>query len=116
MAHRYPSWTLLLSVVSMSFVLACRSSGNGSGTEKTSTPDPQLGIAQCDEYLVKLRRCISEHAPAEKRKALEKNLAQTRASWTELAANPGTRPSLDQSCGFALRSAKATAQALSCEW
>jgi len=116
MAHRYPSWTLLLSVVSLSFVVACRASETSSGSHKKSAPEPQIGVAQCDEYLSKLGRCILEHAPAEKRQALEKNLAQTRASWTALAANEGTRPSLDQSCGFALRSAKATAEALSCAW
>jgi len=118
MTQRHSSWTLFLSVGSIIFVLACRSSNSGSGSTsgKSDTDEAPIGIGPCDEYLKKVARCIAEHAPPNKREALQKNLTQTHASWTALAANPGTRPSLGQSCGFALKSAKATMQALSCEW
>jgi len=36
--------------------------------------------------------------------------------WTALASNPGTRPSLDQTCEFVLTSIKASFSSLSCEW
>jgi len=118
MAHRHSSWTLLLSVGSIVLVLACRSadSGSGSTSGKSDTEGAPIGIGQCDDYLKKVGRCIAEHAPTNKREALKKNLTQQHASWAALAANPGTRSSLGQSCGFALKSAKATMQALSCEW
>lgn len=119
MTHRYSSWTLLLSVGSIGLVLGCRSSPSGTGGESTGkagAAETRIGVARCDEYLAKVRRCISERAPTDKRQALEKNLAQQRASWVALAANPGTRPSLDQSCGFALKSARVSLQKLSCEW
>jgi hypothetical protein len=74
------------------------------------------GVAPCDEYLKKVRKCISDRAPDEVRKPLETNLKRTRASWLALAKNPGTRPSLDQTCGLALQAMRAQLQTLSCEW
>ena len=123
MTHRYSCWSLLVSVGSLGLVLACRSSisstgsGDSVGTAASATDvKTTIGVSQCDEYLSKVRQCISEHAPVEKRKALQDNLTRTQASWTSLAGNPGTRPSLDQTCGFALKSIKANLQSLSCNW
>jgi hypothetical protein len=109
-----------VSVGLLGLVLACHSSagsGDSVGTDASATDTKTtIGVSQCDEYLSKVRRCISEHAPAEKRRALEDNLTQTQASWTSLASNAGTRPSLGQTCGFALKSMKVNLQSLACDW
>ena len=126
MTDRRSSWGLLALIVPLSFVLACRSSGcsgdpkpsskgSGVGDERVAAP-AEIGIPKCDEYLGKVGRCISEHAPDDKKKALELNLQRTNASWAAMASNPGTRPSLDQTCELALNSVKASFQSLSCEW
>ena len=120
------SWSLPALAVSLSFLFACRSSGcNGDSGHSSKDTKPgeeqvveqtELGIPTCDEYLSKVGRCISEHAPDDKKKALELNLQRTRASWTSLASNPGTRPSLGQTCELALTSTKASFASLSCTW
>jgi hypothetical protein len=118
MTHRCLSWKLLVSVGSIGFVLACRSSTSGSDRtgSRGSAAKATIGVSECDEYIERVTKCISEHAPEDKREALEANLTRTQATWTALAANPGTRPSLGQACGLALSSIKANLQALSCEW
>lgn len=130
MTHHCPCWTRLAFLASTVLLLACRSSGKGGGgntggspagthdtrTVPASVAQANIGVAECDEYIVKVSRCISEHAPADKRKPLSDNLVRTQASWNALAANPGTRPALGQSCQFALQQAKATLHTFSCEW
>ena len=75
-----------------------------------------IGVPSCDDYISKVGQCISEHAPTDKKEALQLNLMRTHASWTALASNAGTRPSLAQTCGLALDSIKVSFQSLSCEW
>lgn len=125
MAQGRSCWGLLASVAVLALMVACRSSGCSGdpsrGRESPSANETEaalgpIGIAACDDYVRKVGRCISEHAPDDKKKALEANLLRTQASWTALAANAGTRPSLDQTCGFALTSIKASFASLSCEW
>jgi hypothetical protein len=128
MIRRRSHWGLLALLAPLSFMLACRSSGC-SGNSSTSSSkgtaavgeervadQSEIGIPKCDEYLSKVGRCIAEHAPEDRKKALELNLKRTNASWAALATNPGTRPSLDQTCDLALTSIKASFQSLSCEW
>jgi len=126
MTDRRSSWGLLALAASLSFMFACRSSGCSGDTKQSSkgsgrsedggTAQAEIGIPTCDEYVNKVGRCISEHAPDDKKKALELSLQRTRASWTSLASNPGTRPSLGQTCELALTSTKASFASLSCNW
>jgi len=127
MSHCRSSRGLLAFLAALSLLLSCRSSGcsgdAGHSSSKGSDNEEQhaahrteIGIATCDEYVSKVGKCISAHAPQDRKEALELSLKQTRASWTALAANPGTRSSLDQTCELALTSIKASFSSLSCEW
>jgi len=65
--------------------------------------------------VAKVDRCIAEHVPNDRKKKLEEIVARNRSAWTTMAANPGTRPSLGQSCDLALRSARKIMQSFSCD-
>jgi hypothetical protein len=63
----------------------------------------------------KLEQCIA-HVPPDRKKPLEENLERTRAAWKALAANPGARPGLPQSCTLALETARTTMKQFDCAW
>jgi hypothetical protein len=41
---------------------------------------------------------------------------RTRTAWKGLAANPGARPGLPQTCALALDTARTTLKKLDCSW
>jgi hypothetical protein len=108
--------TLVLAVACL---VAChRSAGeaaDGAPGALGGNPD-DVGIAECDDYVTKVERCVTGHVPAEKKARLDDHLARTRATWKALASNPGARPGLPQACKLALQSAQTTMSEYACSW
>lgn len=111
----------LLWICSIELVFACKATEHDDSNTKSHSTKPSnselspIGIAECDEYVRQVTKCISR-APGDQKKTLTKNLERAHATWTSLAANQGTRSSVGQSCEVALRTTKGAMQALSCEW
>lgn len=74
-----------------------------------------VGVDECDSYLATYERCVDK-APAEQRTTMRENIKRNRAAWRTLAADPGARPGLAQSCKLARDSARTVTKAYGCDW
>jgi hypothetical protein len=106
---------LIAVLVSSLFLAGCRSRSAVKGSATTGSPDG-VGIAECDDYLAKYSRCVDGKVPADQRKVFEESLARMRAAWKTMAADPGARPGLGQSCSLALETARSSLQQYGCAW
>ena len=109
---------ILLCLVVGLLVMACSTTDTKTNTNTTtsgtidkpaasSTParptDPapsgggDVGVAECDEYIKKYESCTPK-VPEIAREQYKSALAQTRASWKQLAENPQTRSTLAAAC------------------
>ena len=52
-----------------------------------------VGIAECDEYLTKYERCVSEKVPEASRAQPRRSVEMMRAGWQQAALNPATKAS-----------------------
>ena len=66
-------------------------------TTTASTTGSDVGVAECDEYIKKYEAC-TPRVPEIAREQYKSALAQTRASWKQLAENPQTRSTLAAAC------------------
>ena len=67
----------------------------------TASAGGDVGVAECDEYIKKYESCTPK-VPEIAREQYKSALAQTRASWKQLAENPNTRSTLAAACKQAL--------------
>jgi hypothetical protein len=58
----------------------------------------EVGIPACDEFLVKYEACVTTKIPAAQQATFKAQLDQIRASWSAIAQNPSTRPTLETAC------------------
>jgi hypothetical protein len=58
----------------------------------------EVGIPVCDEFLTKYEACVTGKIPAAQQPAFKAQLEQLRASWSSIAQNPSTRPTLETAC------------------
>lgn len=75
-----------------------------------------VGIAECDEYLTKYERCVSEKVPEASRAQPRRSVEMMRAGWQQAALNAATKASTAQTCKQALETAKTTMAAYGCAW
>ena len=57
-----------------------------------------IGVAACDDFLKKYEACVSGKIPAAQQPTFKAQLEQIRQSWTTIAQNPSTRPTLEAAC------------------
>jgi hypothetical protein len=58
----------------------------------------EVGIPACDEFLAKYEACVTGKIPAAQQPAFKTQLDQLRTSWSTIAQNPNTRPTLETAC------------------
>jgi hypothetical protein len=108
---------VLASVAAMS---ACNRSCGGHDGDRDASPDAEssgaVGVRECDDYVSKLAACISNKVPDERKKAMEDGLERTRTTWKTLAANPGARPGLPQTCQLASETTRTIVKQYGCVW
>jgi hypothetical protein len=107
----------VLAVVVMA-LLACKKNKEGEKTEGTSAAatGDAVGVPECDEYLTKYEKCVSEKVPESARAQLKGSVDQMRSSWKQMASNPMTKAGLAQGCKQALETAKTSMSAYGCSW
>jgi hypothetical protein len=109
------SWllSLVLVAVVLGALLACKKKAK---TEATGTTAASVGVPECDEYLTKYDKCLSEKVPEASRPQLKQSIETMRSAWKQAAANPMAKPGLAEGCKHALDAAKASMGSYGCSW
>jgi hypothetical protein len=100
-------------------LLACKKDKEGEKTESTSTAAAgggEVGVPECDEYLTKYEKCVTEKVPEAARPQLKSSVDTMRSSWKQAASNPVAKAGLAQGCKQALETAKTAMSAYNCTW
>jgi hypothetical protein len=69
----------------------------GAGFSQTAIAQDKVGIEACDTFLEKYEACMKNQVGAQ-RAQFDQMITQLRSSWKQMADNPQTKPSLEQSC------------------
>ena len=72
------------------------------------------GVAVCDDFLTKYEACISSRVPAAQQSMFKSQFDQTRKAWSDMAKNPGTKPSLEGMCKQSIEQIKVAFQSYGC--
>jgi hypothetical protein len=105
----------VLAVVVMA-LLACKKKEEKTETTSAAATGDAIGVPECDEYLTKYEKCVSEKVPEAARTQLKQSMDQWRSSWKQLASNPVTKSGLAQACKQQLEAAKSSMGAYGCTW
>jgi hypothetical protein len=100
-------------------LLACKKGKEGEKSESTSSASSgggEVGVPECDEYLAKYEKCVSEKVPEAARPQLKQSVETMRSSWKQAASNPAAKAGLAQGCKQALETAKTAMGAYGCAW
>lgn len=95
--------------------LAAACHGSGSSSDGGAYGADAVGVAECDDYLATYERCVAK-APGDRQSTMRENIKRNRTAWRALAADPGARPGLAQSCKLARDSARTVTKSYGCEW
>jgi len=79
-------------------------------------PGGQIGVAECDEYISKVQKCVSSKVPEASQAALKQGFEQNIQLWKEAAGSPAGKKGLVIGCKNALNAAKQSMQAFGCDW
>ncbi|MFO0635802.1 MAG: hypothetical protein U0168_23420 [Nannocystaceae bacterium] len=82
--------------------------GGGGGGDK-------VGVPECDEYIEKYTKCISDKVPEAARGSMKDAMDASAKAWREAASGPG-KDGLAAACKAALDAAKQATAAMGCEW
>jgi hypothetical protein len=82
---------------------------------KTATASVEkIGVPECDDFIAAYDACVSDKVPEAARAQYKTAIAQWRAGWAKLAANPQTKPTLAAACKQSAESARASMKAYNC--
>lgn len=73
-----------------------------------------IGVAECDDFLVKYEACLSDKVPEAARATLQQSLNATRDGWRQAAATPAGRDGLKTACEQARTAARPSMQTYGC--
>lgn len=85
---------------------AAAPAGAGTGGE--------IGVAECDEYLTKVMKCVDEHVPDSAKPMMKQGFDQNIAAWKQAAATPEGKAGLANACKMAMDSAKQSMGSFGC--
>jgi hypothetical protein len=74
----------------------------------------EIGVAECDEYLGKIQKCVDEHVPDSAKAMMKQGFDQNIAAWKQAAATPEGKTGLATACKMALDSAKQSMGSFGC--
>jgi len=75
-----------------------------------------VGVPECDEYISKYTKCVSDKIPAAQKGLMEKSLATMKDAWKKAAATEAGKAGLATACKTALETAKKSMAAFKCDW
>jgi hypothetical protein len=83
-------------------------------TTTASTTGAKIGVPECDDFITAYDACVSGKVPEQARAQYKSTIEQWRSSWTKLAENPQTKPSLAAACKQAIESARTSMKTYGC--
>jgi hypothetical protein len=75
-----------------------------------------VGIPACDEFLTKYETCLADKVPSAQQSTFKGQIEQMRTSWTALAKNPQTKPTLESACKTSADQMKAAVASYGCKF
>ena len=98
-------------------LLACKKNKKEeTGTTTTTVAAAEIGIPECDDYLLKYEKCVNEKVPEVARPQLKQSIDQMRNAWKQAAANPLAKPALVSGCKQAAAAAQQATATYGCQW
>ena len=80
----------------------------------TTASAAKIGVPECDNFIAAYDACVSDKVPEAARAQYKTAIAQWRESWSKLAANPQTKPTLAAACKQSAESARASMKSYNC--
>lgn len=110
-------FSVLALMLVFSVLLACKKKKEGT-TESTgaAAAADTVGVPECDDYLTKYDKCLSEKVPEAARPQLKQSIGMMRNAWKQAASNPAAKAGLAQGCKQALETAKTAMSMYGCSW
>lgn len=84
-------------------------------TATTQAGDGKVGIAECDEYISKVKACLASKVPEAQRAMFDQAMNTSVEQWKAAAAQPGGKDALAAQCKQANDMAKQTYSAFGCD-
>lgn len=81
----------------------------------TTTADGKIGIAECDEYISKVKACLASKVPEAQRSMFDQAMNTSVEQWKAAAAQAGGKEALAAQCKQASDTAKQTYSAFGCD-
>jgi hypothetical protein len=84
--------------------------------EEAAVPDTAgaIGVAECDDYLSKVMKCVDEHVPDSAKAMMKQGFDQNIAAWKQAAATPEGKQGLSTACKMAMDAAKQSMGSFGC--
>lgn len=99
----------------------------GDAPEAAPAADPQAaddevadgeltGVASCDEFITKYRRCLEEKIPTSEHHLIAPATQRIIDAWRQSAQIPESRAGLDDACAQMIEMQRDTMTAYGCDW
>jgi len=83
-------------------------------TTTAANTGQKIGVPECDEFIAAYDACVSSKVPEIARAQYKATIAQWRSSWSKLAENPKTKPTLAAACKQSAEQARASMKTYGC--
>ncbi|MBV9211803.1 MAG: hypothetical protein JOZ52_14275 [Acidobacteria bacterium] len=71
---------------------------------ETTASSASIGVAACDEYFVKIKKCLDNpNVPEQVKTSFKANEETNRKAWQQAAATPQGKATLESSCQTAVK-------------
>ncbi|MBF0493331.1 MAG: hypothetical protein HQM15_11215 [Deltaproteobacteria bacterium] len=79
-------------------------------------PTGPLGVAECDDYIARYQKCVTEKVPEKAKKAYREGLEVTLNYWKTQTDTPEGKMGLVTACKVAYMGSRTTMAAFGCEF
>lgn len=87
---------------------------NDASTSTNLSAGDKIGVPECDQFIANYEACLNDKVPAASREKFQTGLAEWRAAWKRLAANPQGKTMLETACKNAAEQTRAQMKAYNC--
>ena len=118
---------LLVMLIAIMALLGCKKlkemtgggdeskSGDKSSGSAAASGD-SIGVPECDEFITKYEKCITDSVPAAAQESLKQSMKQMRDGYKQAASTEAGKKALAQSCKQSLETTKQAMAAYKCSW
>jgi len=107
---------LPVAILILVALLACKKNKKEPTESTASAAVEEVGIPECDDFLRKYEKCVSEKYPEAAQPTAKQSIVQMRNTWKQAAANPLTKPAIASGCKTAADATQKATAAYGCVW